>query len=92
MRIVDIVTCPDKLKLAFCLLEGDNKNQTPVLFKVKEKDNSHEWSEYVKLNSIEREDGSGYSYNLTGWNTANNCKVKIFISVTRRTGTMTFVV
>jgi len=89
-RTLEVETCPDKLKMAFCLFEGDNKNQQPLAFKVREQDGSQEWTEYVKVNSIQREDGSGNNFNIMGYNTANACRVTIFISTTRRSGTMTF--
>ncbi len=89
-RTLRVVSCPDRLKLAFCLLEGDNKNQAPVQFMVKENDGENQWAEYVNLDSIGREDGSGGNFNLTGWNTANKARVRIFLSLKHRSGVMTF--
>ncbi|MFA6315344.1 MAG: hypothetical protein WC648_03215 [Candidatus Paceibacterota bacterium] len=89
-RTLKVETCPDKLKLAFCLFEGDNKTQEPIAFKVRETDGTQEWTEYVKVNSVQREDGSGNNFNIKGYNTANSCFVNIFISTTWRSGTMTF--
>ncbi len=87
----DIVNFPDRLRLASCLLLGDNKEQDAVHFRVQNPDNqSHEWDEHIKLNSIEREDGSGNNFNLTGYNIANSCLVQIYINLQTRRGKMTF--
>ncbi len=90
MRTLKITSGPDRLRLAHCLLEGDNKTQLTASFVVQENAPSGEWSEHIKLNSVEREDGSGQNFNLVGYNTANRAKVKIFYSLRNRQGTMTF--
>ncbi len=87
-RQVTITAGPDKFKLATRLFDGDNREQKTVSFTLKE--GGHTWEELIKLNSAEREDGSGESWNLTGHNVANSCKVKIYYSLKTRGGHMIF--
>ncbi len=91
MRSLKVVSCPDKLKLGFCLLEGDSKSQLPVRFCVQEVDRpNHEWFEDAKIDSVERSDGSGNNFTLVGYNVANKASVKVFISFASREGSMRF--
>jgi len=91
MRTLKIIAGPDKLALSYSLMEGDNKIQQSVRFLVQEQDKAKtEWVEFIKLNSVQREDGSGHNFNLTGYNAANHAHVKIFFNINKRAGTMTF--
>lgn len=94
-RVVMITEGPDRFGIAWALMHGENRLQLPIVFKVAEQNNdpflvSH-WVEVIKVNSVEREDGSGHRFNITGINTANRCKVNIFFDLHNRKGTMTFV-
>lgn len=83
-----ILTGPDTLRLASRLFDGNNTDQVPVSFTVT--DGKSKWDEHVKLDSAEREDGSGKSWNFTGRNLANKSMAKIYYRTDKRTGTMTF--
>ncbi len=90
-RTLKIVAGPDKFTLSYCLMTGDKKTQQAVRFLVQEQDRlKTERVELVKLNSVQREDGSGQNFNLDGYNSANHAHVKIFFDVKVRAGTMTF--
>jgi hypothetical protein len=90
-RTVKIVAGPDKFALATRLFDGNNKEQLPISFTLKDdKSGGQEWDEHIKLISAEREDGSGLCWNLVGINTANMCKVTIFYTLRTRHGMMTF--
>lgn len=92
-----IVAGPSLFDLAVRLFEGSSLDQRPVSFTLRgdsDKDflgvNLPTWSESVKLQSAEREDGSGKNWNLTGYTVANSCKVEIFFNLSNREGWMTF--
>lgn len=89
-RTLKIVNGPDRMHLAFSLLVGGCIMQSSVCFRVEENDGSNKWPEHVKLDSVAREDGGGENFNITGYNVANNAKVKIFYSMRHRMGLMTF--
>lgn len=91
VRQAKVTSCPDRLYLADCLLEGDTQSQVPLTLRVEEMDGSYKREDHVFLTSIEREDGSGTSFNLKGRTFANNAEVKIYISLRNRNGIMTFV-
>jgi len=88
-----IVTGPDLSRIVSRLVDGDNfggsnDRQRPVLFKVT--DGKQGWEEHIFLQSLEREDGSGKNWNMTGRNSANGAQVKIFYTLHNRTGAMEF--
>ena len=90
-QIRTIVSGPGIFDLAVRLFEGDNREQRSVTFTVREGGpGTQMWCEEIMLRSAEREDGSGKNWNLTGYNVVNQCLVKIFYSLARREGTMTF--
>ena len=90
LRQVKIIKGPAKFELSTRLVDGNNKEQKPVTFTVN--DGTQTWEENVKLDMLQREDGSGESWNLEGYNTANFARVKIYYSSGGcREGLMTFI-
>lgn len=55
-----ITNGPSKLDLMLSLVDGDSAHRRPVLFHVKKEEF------WVSIDSLEREDGSGESWNFTG--------------------------
>jgi hypothetical protein len=88
-RQVGIIGGPSKFDLATRIFDGDNREQRPVTFTLREEGNT--WEERIKLNSAQREDGSGESWNLTGYNVANSCQVEIYYNLRHRQGHMIFI-
>ena len=56
-----VIGGPDMFKMSVALCYGSNKEQVPVTFTLEATDRGtrHEWKEHIKIDSMEREDGSG---------------------------------
>lgn len=87
-NVCEVTWFPNMLALASGLLLGTT-NGTQAFLDFKLRDGKEEWVEHVYLNSIEREDGSGLHWNMTGY-TAKKAKVKIFVRTDIKKGSIEF--
>lgn len=85
---VDITAGPGKWDLMLSLLEGDSNHRHLVWFTVgKQGTGEGKLSQYMEIDSISREDGSGECWNFEGrWCVDPNHVVKGFYSTKTRTG------
>lgn len=86
-QFIPIVGGPDIFRLATRLFDGSNQEQQTVTFHSAMAQEKRE--EQIKLDSAQREDGSGKSWNLTGFNVTRHKQVRIYYNIDTRRGTMT---
>lgn len=82
-RIITDPCNPDRLKLLASL--AANKDGSKILFVLEGKNTVR-----VYVQQIQREDGSGYNFNVTGHDVSTNEPVQIYYNTNRREGHITF--
>ena len=81
---------PDRLAVSHSLLHGRNTAQVAVPILLKNESTEELYQELVKIDRIEREDGSGENFNFKGFAISNKVTVDMFWSYSNSRGTLTY--